>query len=325
MAQANPSKLENEFDKDFEPADRLFHYTSSEGLYGILGSNCLWATHFKFLNDSNEFYAARKSLTQFVEVEIRKKIAALKVSGKISLKGGVSLRELSDHEAGVIVNSMYEATLNGAQPFIFSFFVTDSTASDYRNGQLLHWATYGRGGGYALEMNPHKIAKLLEGRTENLLCQKAIYVKGGVPEILKDDYETIGKVSQEMIEALLNDNLNNLDVSKSAASFMRIASVIKDAFFEGEKEARLVSLRLKAPGEKYIPPQIFVRHSDHRAMPYIKFFEGRLLGDQCPIESITIGPHPDRERRREALLLFLQANGLERIGVFESEVPYLGG
>ena len=325
MAQANLSNSDNEFDKDFKPSDRLFHYTSPEGLYGILESDCLWATHFKFLNDSNEFFAARKSLTEFVEVEIRKKIASLKVSGRISLKDGVSLRELSAHEAAVTVDAMYEATLNGSQPFIFSSFVTDSAIEGYRNGHLLHWATYGRGGGYALEIDPHKVAKLLYGRPENLLCQKAVYVKGQIPAELKGDYEIIGDVSQKMVEALLNGSLQELDVSASAASFMRIASVIKDAFFEDENEARLVAMRLNAGVDKYVPPKVFVRHGNQRAVPYIKLFESRLLGDGCPIASIIIGPHPDRERRKEALELFLDSRGLGRIQVFQSEVPYLGG
>ncbi|HEX3755058.1 MAG TPA: hypothetical protein VHV26_08280, partial [Rhizomicrobium sp.] len=70
MAQANPPES-IALDKDFAREERLFHYTSSHGLYGILESGCLWATHFKFLKDSNEFFAARKSLTPFVELEIR--------------------------------------------------------------------------------------------------------------------------------------------------------------------------------------------------------------------------------------------------------------
>ena len=73
-------------DEDFEADERLFHYTSSQGLYGILESGCLWATHFKFLNDSNEFFAARKSLVEFVRGEIKRKIVALKVNGEIRLK-----------------------------------------------------------------------------------------------------------------------------------------------------------------------------------------------------------------------------------------------
>ena len=34
---------------------RLYHYTSQEGLLGILSSKTLWATRIQYLNDSTEF------------------------------------------------------------------------------------------------------------------------------------------------------------------------------------------------------------------------------------------------------------------------------
>ena len=78
-------------DKDFHKDERLFHYTSAEGLYGILDSECLWATHFKFLNDSSEFFAARKWLLDFVHRAIHKKVAALKVNGSVTFKEGTDI------------------------------------------------------------------------------------------------------------------------------------------------------------------------------------------------------------------------------------------
>ena len=32
----------------------IYHYTSIQGLKGILESKSLWLTHYKFLNDPNE-------------------------------------------------------------------------------------------------------------------------------------------------------------------------------------------------------------------------------------------------------------------------------
>ena len=34
--------------------EKVFHYTDSSGLLGILNSGVLWATHYRFLNDSSE-------------------------------------------------------------------------------------------------------------------------------------------------------------------------------------------------------------------------------------------------------------------------------
>ena len=33
---------------------KIYHYTDLNGLKGIIESGSLWATHFSFLNDSNE-------------------------------------------------------------------------------------------------------------------------------------------------------------------------------------------------------------------------------------------------------------------------------
>ncbi len=163
-------------------------------------------------------------------------------------------------------------------------------------------------------------------KKDNLLSQKAIYVKDGkVPAELEADYSVIGKLSQEMIVGILKSELEKIDINASAPAFMRIASVIKDAYFEGERESRLVSLRLNKPLGDYTPPEVFIRHQGSRAVPYIKLFEGSILGEQSPIEAVIIGPHPDRGRREEALSTYLSARGLENIKIFHSEVPYLGG
>lgn len=35
-----------------ESYSELMHYTTADGLKGIVTSGCLWATHIKFLNDT---------------------------------------------------------------------------------------------------------------------------------------------------------------------------------------------------------------------------------------------------------------------------------
>ena len=37
-----------------EPPDLLFHYTNAGGLLGILSTSRIWATNYRFLNDSSE-------------------------------------------------------------------------------------------------------------------------------------------------------------------------------------------------------------------------------------------------------------------------------
>ena len=106
---------------------------------------------------------------------------------------------------------------------------------------------------------------------------------------------------------------------------MKVASIIKDGYFRSENEARLVYMRFKKRGDDVFYPDIQIRHRESTSIPYIRLFEGSFLGDRSPLESIIIGPHPDRDRRREALMIYLEGRGLGHIEVLQSEVPYLGG
>ena len=85
-------------------------------------SDCLWATHFKFLNYSNEFFAAKKFILDFVFREIHRKMVAMKINGLIEVTEGQDLKELCRDEAERIVGIFYEALLRIAAPFIFSSF-----------------------------------------------------------------------------------------------------------------------------------------------------------------------------------------------------------
>lgn len=146
-----------------------------------------------------------------------------------------------------------------------------------------------------------------------------------IPVELGDEYRLIANVAQEMIEGFRENTMERVDVARSASPFMKIASLIKDKFFRDEKEARVVAMRLKRGGGEDASHEVHVRHIRGNAVPYIKLFEKRLFGKHSPIEAIIIGPHPDRERRREALSMVLEAKGLTQIAVVQSEVPYLGG
>jgi hypothetical protein len=191
----------SDLDPDFAADERIFHYTSSSALFAILESNCLWATDFRFLNDRQELRAARASLVEFVTYELRRKIASLKVNRQITLKEGVDLKELSQHEAEAIIDAMYTTAFDMAWRFIFSGFVCDPKDPQYRNGGLLHWATYGRGAGCAIRLNPHKIKRLFDIESAKLLCgfrsSRAYYVNpASKPPIkLQSAYDAIGAVA----------------------------------------------------------------------------------------------------------------------------------
>lgn len=50
--------------------DLLFHYTDTNGLYGILRSRSLWATHFRFLNDATEFVYGHQMVAEYIASQL---------------------------------------------------------------------------------------------------------------------------------------------------------------------------------------------------------------------------------------------------------------
>jgi hypothetical protein len=49
------SIIERMYSGDQEMPPRLYHYTSQQGLIGILSSHTLWSTRIQYLNDSTKF------------------------------------------------------------------------------------------------------------------------------------------------------------------------------------------------------------------------------------------------------------------------------
>lgn len=55
------------------PLTALYHYTTSNGLLGILDSDTLWASKIHYLNDSTEFELALSLATQVLREKLKAK------------------------------------------------------------------------------------------------------------------------------------------------------------------------------------------------------------------------------------------------------------
>ncbi|WAC49362.1 DUF2971 domain-containing protein [Asticcacaulis sp. SL142] len=138
----------------------LFHYTTYNGLIGILQSQSLWATNYQFLNDSTEFKLAAERLVEEILPHYKKYLKDKILSDQrfaqfIESEGGTS--KFMD-EPSTLVQSMYIAT--GDEIYITSFSKhTDAPVA--ANGHLSQWRAYGADGGYAIEFNSNEIEILL--------------------------------------------------------------------------------------------------------------------------------------------------------------------
>jgi hypothetical protein len=108
----------------------IYHYTSRDGLKGILNTQTLFATHYRFLNDTSEIEHMRTALTgnlqHFVKSWIGERYTGDQERKFVAEQGGENV--LAFKQAEGIVDALYKTTFRGgalevpyAEPFITSF------------------------------------------------------------------------------------------------------------------------------------------------------------------------------------------------------------
>jgi len=129
----------------------LWHYTTAAGLNGILKSNQLWATNFRYLNDDEELRGFfERKFPALLNIGIDNGVEkVLKTS-----RGREMLKEAGDVESikAIFFNGLSESlalTTLGLEVYVTSFCYP-STPRDLANGLLSQWRGYGHDGGYAI-------------------------------------------------------------------------------------------------------------------------------------------------------------------------------
>lgn len=63
--------------KTSEVYQKVYHYTTWDGLVGILQNKTLWATHYKFLNDYSEIVLFKDKLISLIFPHMRERYEEL--------------------------------------------------------------------------------------------------------------------------------------------------------------------------------------------------------------------------------------------------------
>ncbi len=113
--------------------ETVYHYTNKEGIYGILDSQSIWATHYKFLNDSDEIHHILCILEPL--------LSELSKEPKKSKEYTIAKRV-----DGVVKEAFGIA---GSTPWFDIYIASFCKEKDL----LSQWRGYGGDGGYAIGMN----------------------------------------------------------------------------------------------------------------------------------------------------------------------------
>jgi hypothetical protein len=295
----------------------LFHYTTAQGLLGIVQDKCLFATHADFSNDSSECKLILPHLVGIIKEEYRRivpELIALNImSSEILRNHGEAVYE---QEAENSVQAIIRATNNIAPYFITSFCIHEKGSDEYRSGLLSQWRGYGRGG-FAVEFDELEIDELNKEERARWGYQGFIS-----REVSYDDHEQ--QVVPEKFKGLAGAFLRQIIDEKSlnlthilgssrvedfVHAFLSIAPLLKHRDFREEREYRIVAL-CNRRGNKEIKDHRefkdmrFRVRADSSVVPYIVLYEGRK--EPLPIKSVIIGPHVRQEEQRVAIELLFE-------------------
>jgi hypothetical protein len=273
-----------------DPPERLFHYTNSQGLLGIVTSQKLWASHADFLNDSSEpeyaFDVLKDSLNEIVRSLEHASIAARWLSGVWDYVED----EYKKHGPHVYVSCFCE------------------------DGDLLsQWRGYGsQCAGYALGFSGPGLRKLLIPG-EGQFMMKIVYDKQKQRDEAKHVLKQIVSIANE-VETSLPDteaaSIGGLLRSAIFAEVIRLRAKFKMKAFEREEEWRIVQFMPSASDVKF-------RANAEVIKPYLELDPGKL-----PIDQVTIGPTRDKGLSSQSLNLLFTNCGYSNLCLEKSGVPY---
>lgn len=332
----------------------LYHYTTTNGLKGIIENQTLWATHHAHLNDHQEIIHFKNRLPEIIEPAVEE-IMQIGLNA-IGLNNDETDKKVksSKEAANSICDHLYNTTFvgrNGKPPFVEPYFTSFCTVDQNwkdekkdtvpKHGLLSQWRGYGKNGGYAIVFDTSKIEELLKEENEKWHYQNSIYFCDVLysntlnNEILKEfgeDEKSINEGFKELIFRQLGKT--DAQVSEMYEALCKCACRYKHWGFEEEQEVRIIAIpasqevRKSAGNEKntLLKPEKPINHFMRSAalVPHIDLFDEITVPRQkiLPIKRIIVGPHPDKEKRRRSVELLLRRYGVDA-EVLVSEIPYI--
>lgn len=307
--------------------DALFHYTSANGLIGILQNKEIWSTASYCTNDESELAAGKGILTSLFSLATHELIQTNDPLVRTFAARGV---DISEYARG-FEQKITAHALSSACAYI-TCFCKPNEAEDFAHGLLSQWRAYGTDGGYALQFSRKKLLAAIERvNNDNLIYQlQDVHYTPENPiksEVLshKDaflrEYRALLEELAQPLEKLLSSNTARSPLpgllNGPLESLLDYLLHTKNPHFGEEKECRLSLLELVSPSAEALPTKYFNRGGT--IIPYKGTPDSfRIL--EC-IDWILIGPNPRMSARFKSVSQMVQRAGLH-VGIRPSHIPF---
>jgi DUF2971 family protein len=290
----------------------LYHYTTTDGLLGIVQEQTLWATDAEFLNDAQEL--------QFGREELRESL--LKAADELDpfAAGGAVSAEAS---RATVMRSAADHLDIGKGPFAGKQHHAAYVACFCESGDLLsQWRGYGSSGGISLGFKTAYLPALYrqeiweverddeppESERHSLEAVRLVKVKYGT--------DAIAPLVKQVVQDVAPFPTGHPGVS----GFFRAKSVvipalatIKHESFLEEREWRVIAMGSVGEGV------VHFRSSALGPTPFVHLrFPAKALAE------IVVGPGRESDLRRDGIERLLAEQRIEGVSVRLSAAPFRG-
>src|ERR1035437_1163620 len=340
-----------------KPSGLLYHYTDVDGFLGIVDSDCLRATHIRYLNDSREFVDALQHMGGLVDhlvIEFDRCKAdfsrALASAGDRFSDEFDRLRESLRTGLGEFLHSIKSPLSGRSGAYVVSFTddgALESTAGGEPGDRLSQWRAYGGSGkGVSLGFDHDALHGEKPGESWRIggciaYLLNCLYKQGEKRKALKSVADIVIPSFRRVWETTGSTPGNRQEYEDCLAEFRRNAllgwiinaSTFKDPAFSDEREWRVVILgsMMKPLMRRKNEPDSSVRFRSGPmgVTPYLQF-PLRLSSRSSPLRRIVVGPTPHMQESIKAIEMVLEDRGMklwregrpEGIRVAPSRIPY---
>lgn len=315
--------------------DALFHYTSADGLIGILQDKEIRCTAYYCTNDETELIAGKGVLTPMFRNATHKLIQENHPLIQTFIRRGVDPMEYAETFEQMIIGIAFSRICA-----YIACFCRSSGEDDFLHGLLSQWRAYGEGGGYAIQFSRKKLLEELGKTNEAHKAHGPLYNLQDVhytadnplkAEVRKhtDAFVQAYKHHLDELGAPLDEVFSKRSFTNPIARLRRelLESLIdylihtKNGHFAEEKETRLSFIRLISSEVEARPTRYFNRGG--LIVPYKTTSCDTFPILKC-IEWIVIGPTPRMKARFESVNQMVCAAGLD-VKVRPSHIPFYRG
>jgi hypothetical protein len=275
-----------------KPMELLYHYTTPEGLIGIVKENCLRATSAFYVKDSDELIGGVRLAHEQL----------------------FTIREtITDAQQAERIDWLLHDTRDIGTPKFMSAFVCSLS----EEGDLLsQWRAYCRCGGFAIGFPSQLLKEKVEA--QGFTLHQCIYEKAKQEAAMRSVLKSVALPWIEADPSPASEDNRRFGVSGNLVfEMIRTASRLKHASFAEEREWRIVS-----PPEKRIEAhERHFRAKNGLIVPYVEVHlpEGiDFWGKVC----IMVGPSPHPIESKRSVYDLVHSHKGHAICVEISRSPY---